>query len=86
MADNAFDMPSNSQIAQEDGTPTAPWMQLFTRLVTAVNASGSSGTTANRPTSGLWVGRRYFDTTLGYPVYLKSVRPNVWVNGAGAVV
>lgn len=48
-----------------------------------------SGPTLSRPTSkldGRWIGMNYFDTTLGLTVYLKSVNPDVWVNGAGAAV
>ena len=47
-----------------------------------------SGTTAQRPTSVLWIGRFYFDTTLGIPIWIKSVTASVatWVNGAGVVV
>lgn len=48
-----------------------------------------SGTTAERSTNlmdGRWIGMRYFDTTLGKPIFLKSVGPDVWVDGSGAVV
>ena len=48
-------------------------------------ATQDSGITASRPTTELWIGRRYFDTTLGKPVYLKSISPNVWVDGVGTV-
>ena len=51
-----------------------------------LQSATESGTTANRPTVELWIGRRYFDTTLGHPVYLKSVRPSVWVDGTGSAV
>lgn len=42
-----------------------------------------SGTTANRPTS-VTAGQEYFDTTLGKPVWLKSV--GVWVDATGTTV
>ena len=45
-----------------------------------------SGTTTNRPTKNLFVGRPYFDTTLGKPVWLKSASPSVWVDATGASV
>jgi hypothetical protein len=48
------------------------------------SALTQSGTTAQRPTSLLWVGRTYFDTTLGYPVWLLSTGPDVWVDATGA--
>lgn len=39
-----------------------------------------SGTTSLRPTNNLWVGRPYFDTTLGYIIHYDG---SVWVDGAG---
>lgn len=60
------------------------WLQWFDQLWLKID-SDSHGTTANRPTKNLYIGRRYFDETLGYPVYVKTLVP-VWVNGAGAVV
>ena len=40
-----------------------------------------SGTTAQRPTKMLWIGRRYFDTTLGYPIWYDGTN---WVDATGA--
>lgn len=34
-----------------------------------VNQMTSSGTTAQRPTAGLYPGRTYYDTTLGLPIW-----------------
>lgn len=49
--------------------------------------TGQFGTTANRPTTNLYIGRRYYDTTLGYPVWVHAISPSiVWHNGAGAAV
>ncbi|MEK5360742.1 hypothetical protein ACPOM7_19040 [Peribacillus castrilensis] len=44
-----------------------------------------SGTTANRPTDYI-VGESYFDTTLGKPIWCKTVAPVVWVDAMGATV
>jgi len=63
-----------------------PWTNFFTHVFEICFANQSSGTTANRPTTYLWVGRIYFDTTLGKPVWLKSVSPSVWVDAAGTSV
>lgn len=49
--------------------------------------TGQNDVTANRPTANLFVGQQFFDNTLGYMVWVKSIGPPaVWVNGAGAVV
>lgn len=59
------------------------WLSQLARIV---GASVSSGTTAQRPTTFLFLGRRYWDETLDKPVYLKSVGPPaVWVDGVGTV-
>lgn len=62
------------------------WSSFFESVFNLLSAMTQSGTTAQRPTTFLWIGRNYFDTTLGYPIYVKSVGPVVWVNGAGTVV
>lgn len=48
--------------------------------------NGNNGTTANRPTTNLYTGQQFFDTTLGFPVYLKSQNPTVWVRYDGTPV
>ena len=66
------------------------WARWFNDVYAQVkqNKEGlqTSGTTADRPTSGLWVGRMYFDTTLGKPVWVKSLSPVTWVDATGASV
>ena len=42
-----------------------------------------SGTTANRPITGLQVGQFYFDTTLGIPIWYNGT---VWKNASGTTV
>jgi hypothetical protein len=67
--------------------PFSPsWTSFFEQIFNILSAITQSGTTAQRPTKFLWIGRNYFDTTKGYPIYVKSVGPVVWVNGAGTVV
>lgn len=83
---NAFDFPSNAAIADQKGNLPMSWLQWFSRTHAIVTASQQSGTTANRPTDGLWIGRIYYDTTLGFPVWVNSVGPVVWHDAAGNVV
>lgn len=56
---------------EANGRPMAsvPWGNWFTQAASILQGITESGTTANRPTKGLYVGRRYYDTTLGYPVW-----------------
>ncbi len=56
------------------------WRSRVSSLLTRMT---QSGTTAQRPTAGLWVGREYFDTTLGKPVWYDG---SGWVDATGATV
>jgi hypothetical protein len=82
---SGFDYPDGTPLAEPSGVPRSAWNNWFSRVHTIAISAQQSGTTANRPDSVLWIGRRYFDTTLGKPVYVKSVKPAVWVDGVGVV-
>lgn len=81
-------MAANFEVPAEPLTQDTPpsWLQWFARANRILNAMQQSGTTANRPTSVLWVGRMYFDKTLGRPVWVQSVKPTVWCDATGAAV
>jgi hypothetical protein len=82
-----FDFPGDFPVVGEGRKLTVPWASWFTRANRTVQAVNQSGTTANRPTSGLWVGRPFFDTTLNKPIWVKAVSPAVvWVDATGASV
>lgn len=82
-----FGEPNTSPAVDKDGNFTQSMATWVTRITAICQAAQQSGTTANRPTSVLWIGRQYYDTTLGYPVFVHSVGPPVvWHNAAGAPV
>lgn len=85
MASSGFALPDNVAVTDKDGKTPRPWGQWFAWVHRFVTAGQQSGTTAERPVKGLWIGRSYFDTTLGKPVWVLSVNPAVWVNAAGVV-
>ncbi|MGI0034324.1 MAG: hypothetical protein ACRD98_00450 [Nitrososphaera sp.] len=62
------------------------WRAFYSALASIATALTQSGTTAQRPIVFLWVGRPYFDTTLGLAIWVKSVNPIVWVRGDGGAV
>lgn len=65
---------------------TTAWKGWISTVHSILYANSSSGTTAQRPNPG-FVGQRYFDTTLGIPIFAKTLgAAPVWVNGAGAPV
>lgn len=59
------------------------WANFFRAVAQICSAQEQAGTTANRPTTGLYIGRRYFDSTLGKPVWYTAAG---WVDATGSVV
>ena len=76
----------NQTAVDSGGSFTPVWIAFFQRVLSVVNAGQQSGATADRPTTGLWIGRRYYDETLSKPVYVRSVRPTVWKDAMGTTV
>lgn len=61
----------------------AKWLQ---QLQATVNWNFNGALpTAKRPTNAV-IGQHLFDTTIGQPIWCKSLNPIVWVNGVGTVV
>lgn len=72
-----------------DQIPRA-WVSWFTEVGNLAATAAQSGATANRPTSENFVGRTYFDTDLGYPVWISNIdattKAVTWVNASGTSV
>lgn len=83
-------VPSPSMSLVEQNRCVSVEWQSFFAASQRVGFNGTrSGVTADRPTSameGRWIGMCFYDTTLGKPVFLHSVGPDVWHDGSGAVV
>lgn len=81
-------IPSDPQIAYaSSGRVTLPWQTWWESIAFWLSPVGASGSTTDRPVASarrpLYIGQGYFDTTLGYPVYVQSLNPTVWVDGSG---
>lgn len=78
-------LPVTGTVVKGEVTGFANWPKPWTNFITAVwqicVAAQQSGVTADRPTENLWVGRSFFDTTLGNPIWFNGT---VWVDAAGA--
>lgn len=59
------------------------WYSWLNQVFRICFAQQQSGTTALRPTTGLWIGRRYYDTTLSKPIWVSQVTPTVVWSEAG---
>lgn len=81
-------VPTNRNIDKDRKVEIDPiWISWLNSVAFWLFPIGQFGTTANRPTTNLYVGRIYYDTTLGYPVWVHQVSPSIiWHNGAGASV
>ncbi len=74
-------------ITDRSGNLLTPWLGWFSNMQNLLFPIGNNGSTTARPTTNLWIGQIYFDTTLGYPVFVQSLGPPaVWVNASGSVV
>lgn len=71
-------------VFQTLGIPILGWMNRAYVLLFSIQQSGLS---ADRPTENLFIGRKYYATDLGKPIFLHSVgTTNVWHDANGAVV
>lgn len=75
----------NNIIPLLDKTFSDSWIRYFSNNDLVLNTVNMSGLTSDRPIDNLYIGMSYFDTTLGKPVWLKSVKPSVWVLATGTV-
>jgi len=67
---------------------TTAWQNFFSNAYQLLLMLTLSGTTANRPTKYLWVGRYYYDTTINKPIWVNSVSgvTATWKDAAGNTV
>lgn len=72
--------PPNGQI---DSIIGQGWAAFFSNVYSLLSGITQSGTTANRPVNGLWIGRTYFDASLGIPIWYNGA---AWVNASGGIV
>ena len=84
--------PPQSAVDSMGGSVTPGYASFFSAVWYLLNGSTQSGATTNRPgtvnanNDFLWIGMPYLDTTLGKPIWLKSVKPNVWIDATGGTV
>lgn len=60
--------------------PWGNWISQAWRILFDIS---NSGTTAQRPTTVLYVSKFYFDTTLGLPIWYDGTQ---WIDAAGNAV
>jgi hypothetical protein len=78
-----INQPPDGPLVNMDRTVTPGWRPFLSAVFQLLAAMTQSGTTVQRPTTFLWVGRNYFDTTLGIPIWYEGP---AWVDATGAPV
>ena len=83
-------VPTSPHIVDKNGVLVPIYQAFIASIFNWLSPVGQSGTTAQRPVNArgvfMYVGRSYFDTTLGIPIWVKSLNPTVWINASGGVV
>lgn len=67
----------------KDGMPLSIWYQWFALVGNVLLAVTSSGTTGQRPTKFLWVGRNYWNTDIGQMDWWDGAAWVTWGAGGG---
>jgi hypothetical protein len=67
-------------------TADIPLSILAAFILTTAGAGLISGPTASRPSPPGFVGQGFFDTTLGFMVWVQQISPAVWVTASGVSV
>lgn len=86
------DVTSETPISDDKGMIKASFASWVHRAYILLYANQESGTTAQRPTGSsptqIWIGRRYYDTTLNKPVWASAVSgvTVTWRDAAGTIV
>lgn len=60
------------------------WTRWLYALVAAFNTQSATGSTATRPIPAPFIGFQYFDSTLGRPVWAKTLTQYVFADGTNA--
>jgi hypothetical protein len=84
-------IPTSPQIVDLNRALLPVYQAYFASIGNWLGPVGLSGPTSQRPVPStqkfMYIGLMYFDTSLGLPVFVKSLNPTVvWVNGAGVPV
>lgn len=75
--------PPNRELLTDVSGVRPAWKEWFDQVFLACFSVFESGETSKRPTKLLWVGRQYFDTTIGKPIWYDGTN---WVDATGATV
>lgn len=81
-------LPAKAAALNADGTLSSAYIEFLSEVFLGLAAVQSSGTTVDRPTKNLFVGRTYFDTSLGAngkPIWI-SKNGYSWVDASGVIV
>lgn len=80
-------IPLSGSFIDESGALTRSATEFLNLLRLIANSMTEYGTTAQRPTDNLWIGRIFYDTTLNKPIWVNAITPSiVWKDSTGITV
>jgi hypothetical protein len=65
------------------GPPNRDWADWLSEAFNVLNSDKGYGTTSERPINGINAGDKYFDTTLGIPIWYDGTN---WIDATGSTV
>lgn len=72
--------PNRGKVVNATGEPNNLFASFFTQVFTLCKDISTSGTSANRPQKNMYIGKTYFDTTIGKPIWWDG---SIWVLADG---
>jgi len=82
-----LNLPDSGPIVDVDGNLTKTGLAFFSSVADFISLRFGTGSTADRPKTQLEIGvTQFYDTTVGKMIWVKSVKPTVWMDATGTVV
>lgn len=81
-----INVPTQNQALVKGDAIDPNWYFALKQTMKWINENSQHGTTAQRPVTNLYIGRQFYDTTVGDWIAVHSTNPTVWHKGGGAVV
>lgn len=83
MSENIIIPTQQEPLVEEERIARVPMRQWMARISTLVTGLVGYGASTGRPTSDLWIGRPYFNTTTGQTEWWNGLTWVTWTGGVG---
>jgi hypothetical protein len=80
-------LPDSGPLVDANGNLTKTGLAFMSSVADFISLRFGAGPTTERPTEQLEIGvTQFYDTTVGKMLWVKSVKPTVWMDALGTVV